>query len=97
MAAGQFVAGRHHAGMLAIADQQFIAGLPRQAPERQHAGRGHVFAEGHPMGSHPKPLAQVLTQLAGGAFDQGPNRPGEGTQLLDLAPGAGDGFEGRGG
>jgi hypothetical protein len=57
MAAGQFVAGRHHTGMLAIADQQFIAGLPRQAPERQHAGRGHVFAEGHPMGSHAKPLA----------------------------------------
>ena len=45
------------------------AGLPRQSPEGQHTGCGYVFAEGHPMGSHPKPLAQVLTQLAGGAFD----------------------------
>ena len=80
--------------MLAVADQEFVACLPGQAPERQYAATGYVFAEGQPVGWHAKPASQVLTQLAGGLFHKRPYRAGKRTQLLDAPPGGRDGLKG---
>ena len=95
VAAGQFDAGRHNAGVLAIADQQPIARFKGQAPERQHAARCHVFTERQSMGGD----AADLGKLPPGAVDLGadvrPHLGGEGTQFLNPSPAFGDRLEGR--
>jgi hypothetical protein len=90
LAAGQFPAGGHHPGMFTVADQQFVAGLPGQTPQRQHTAAGHIFGEGDAVGADAKPASQVLTQPACGLRDEGPHRAGKGPQLLDGAPAGGD-------
>ena len=91
------MAGRDHAWVLAVTDQQLIALLPGQAPEGQDASTGDVLCEGNAMGADPTPARQASAQAAGFLLDEGPDISCEGPQLLTGAPTGCDGLERWGG
>ena len=93
VAAGQFLAGRDHAWVLAVTDQQLIALLPGQAPEGQDASTGDVLCEGNAMGADPTPARQASAQAAGFLLDEGPDIGCKWPQLLNGAPTGCDGLE----
>lgn len=94
MATGQFMAGGHHTGVFAVAQQQLLPRRPGQAPEGQPAAGGHVLGAGHPVGPDAEPAGEPLAQIRDGAVHEGPDRPAEGAQPLDRDEGLGDGLEG---
>ena len=73
LAPGQFHAGTHNTGVLAVADQQPVPFGKGQPPERQHAPAGDVFGEGKPMGRNTAALGQKAAGAVHLLGDVGPN------------------------
>ena len=68
LAPGQFHAGTHNTGVLAVADQQPVPFGKRQTPERQHAAAGDVSVRASRWGGIPQHWARrrrvLFTSLA---------------------------------
>ena len=93
LAAGQFVAGRHNAGVFTIADQDAITCLEGESPEGKHASTGDVLAEGHPVGCDATHPGQQGTGAVHFTADEWPHVCGERPQFLDPFPAANDRIE----
>ena len=78
LAPGQFRAGTHNTGMLAVADQQPVPFGQGQPPERQHAAAGDVFGEGKPVGRNTAALGQKAASAVHLLGDVGPHIRREG-------------------
>ena len=89
------MAGRYDARVFTVANQNVVAIVQGKAPERQHTPRGHVLAEGEPMGWHIAQSGESAASLVHFGADVGPDVRREGAQFLDPFPAGGDGLQRR--
>ena len=83
---GQLHAGGHNPRVFAVADQQTIATVEGQSPQRQHTTARDVFTEGQAMGGHAAELGEAPPGAGHLGPDEWPYIRGEGAQLLNAPP-----------